>query len=73
MGPSLEGLEGLLEMPFGCGEQNMINFAPGISIARYLQSTKQLENMSSAKAKAIRVIHSGKSIEKLSSPPLRTR
>ena len=59
MGPSLDGLESLLRMPYGCGEQNMVNFAPGISIARYLQSTKQLDSMGSVKDKAMRVIQSG--------------
>ena len=35
-------------MPWGCGEQNMVNFAPNIYVLKYLQTvnqlTKQLEN-----------------------------
>ncbi len=38
---SIEGLERLLKMPFGCGEQNMILFAPNVFVARYLQETGQ--------------------------------
>ena len=39
---TLEGLEDLLMMSYGCGEQNMINFAPNVFVARYLQQTGQL-------------------------------
>lgn len=38
MGPSIEGLERLIQMPFGCGEQNMITFTPNIFVRRYLAS-----------------------------------
>ena len=38
----MSGLDGLLEMPFGCGEQNMIFLAPDIEIIRYLKMTGQL-------------------------------
>ena len=47
---SLEGLENLLQMPFGCGEQNMILFAPNIYVARYLEATGQTKPEVSAKA-----------------------
>lgn len=43
MGPALQNLDQLLEMPFGCGEQNMAQFAPNIFILRYLKKTKQLD------------------------------
>ncbi|XP_065194502.1 C3 and PZP-like alpha-2-macroglobulin domain-containing protein 8 isoform X2 [Sycon ciliatum] len=59
LGPSLEGLENLLRLPYGCGEQNMLNFAPGISIAKYLIETGQLDQMPSVKEKATRVILQG--------------
>lgn len=39
---TLEGLEDLLRMSYGCGEQNMINFAPNVFVARYLQQAGQL-------------------------------
>ncbi|XP_008940883.1 PREDICTED: alpha-2-macroglobulin-like protein 1, partial [Merops nubicus] len=42
MGPALENLDRLLQMPFGCGEQNMVLFAPNIFILQYLNKTKQL-------------------------------
>ena len=47
---TLEGLEGLLRMPFGCGEQNMILFAPNVFVARYLEETSQLKPEVMAKA-----------------------
>ena len=37
---TIEGLEKLLQMPFGCGEQNMILFAPNVFVARYLKETE---------------------------------
>ncbi|XP_039603965.1 CD109 antigen [Polypterus senegalus] len=42
MGPSISGLEYLLQMPCGCGEQNMIMFAPNIYVLQYLMNTKQV-------------------------------
>ena len=47
---TLDGLENLLQMPFGCGEQNMILFAPNIYVARYLEATGQSKPEISAKA-----------------------
>ncbi|MBZ3881998.1 CD109 antigen [Sciurus carolinensis] len=42
LGPSINGLASLIQMPYGCGEQNMINFAPNIYILDYLTKKKQL-------------------------------
>nr|BAR45602.1 alpha-2-macroglobulin 2 [Ammothea sp. RS-2014] len=42
MGPSLSGLEKLVARPTGCGEQNMIRFAPNIFVMQYLQGTSSL-------------------------------
>jgi len=42
MGPTLSGLERLLQMPFGCGEQNMISMAPNVYIASYLEAVGKL-------------------------------
>uniref|UniRef100_A0ACB8F2G9 C3 and PZP-like alpha-2-macroglobulin domain-containing protein 8 n=1 Tax=Sphaerodactylus townsendi TaxID=933632 RepID=A0ACB8F2G9_9SAUR len=42
MGPILNNLDNLLQLPFGCGEQNMIHFAPNVFVLKYLQKTKQL-------------------------------
>lgn len=42
MGPTLKNLDKLLRLPFGCGEQNMIHFAPNVFVLKYLQKTHQL-------------------------------
>ncbi|XP_053092313.1 alpha-2-macroglobulin-like protein 1 [Pangasianodon hypophthalmus] len=42
MGRALKNLASLLAMPYGCGEQNMLRFAPNIFILQYLESTNQL-------------------------------
>uniref|UniRef100_A0A4W5RIV9 Alpha-2-macroglobulin-like 1 n=1 Tax=Hucho hucho TaxID=62062 RepID=A0A4W5RIV9_9TELE len=42
MGRAMKNLDRLLQMPYGCGEQNMVLFAPNIYILNYLQSTRQL-------------------------------
>ncbi|XP_066958816.1 alpha-2-macroglobulin-like protein 1 [Macrobrachium rosenbergii] len=42
LGPTLENLGNLIRMPYGCGEQNMLNFAPNIYVMRYLASSGQL-------------------------------
>ena len=52
---AIEGLEGLIRMPFGCGEQNMILFAPNVFVARYLQATNQMKPEVMAKAESMMV------------------
>lgn len=42
MGRALQNIEGMLTMPYGCGEQNMARLAPNIYILEYLTSTQQL-------------------------------
>nr|XP_015193036.1 PREDICTED: alpha-2-macroglobulin-like [Lepisosteus oculatus] len=42
LGRALQNLDRLLAMPYGCGEQNMVLFAPNIYILKYLESTGQL-------------------------------
>ncbi|XP_026229075.1 alpha-2-macroglobulin isoform X3 [Anabas testudineus] len=42
MGRAMKNLHKLLAMPYGCGEQNMVLFAPNIFILNYLKSTGQL-------------------------------
>ncbi|TTQ23542.1 Alpha-2-macroglobulin-like protein 1 [Bagarius yarrelli] len=42
MGRALQNLARLLVLPSGCGEQNMLYFAPNIYILQYLESTNQL-------------------------------
>lgn len=47
---SIEGLDQLLKMPFGCGEQNMICLAPDLAVLRYLDQSGQLKPEIMAKA-----------------------
>lgn len=35
-GPTIKNLEKLIRQPFGCGEQNMLNFVPNIVVLEYL-------------------------------------
>ncbi|KAG2470004.1 A2ML1 protein, partial [Polypterus senegalus] len=57
MGRAMQNLDKLLAMPFGCGEQNMVLFAPNIYILRYLEATGQMTEQ--IKAKAIQFMESG--------------
>ncbi len=50
---TMDGLEGLIQMPCGCGEQNMIIFAPDVYITKYLQSSGQLKPEIMAKAEKL--------------------
>ena len=43
-------------MPFGCGEQNMILFAPNVYVARYLKETQQLKPEIMAKAEHLMTV-----------------
>ena len=52
MGPTLN-VETLLRLPYGCGEQNMVNFAPSIYIMQYLSTVGQLTTSLENKAKNI--------------------
>lgn len=51
MGPTVSNLGDLLRMPYGCGEQNMLNFAPNIYLTDYLKQTEQLTTSFKNKAK----------------------
>ncbi len=50
---TIEGLEGLLIMPFGCGEQNMMGLAPDVFISKYLEETGQVKPEVMAKAELL--------------------
>ncbi|UCD09148.1 MAG: hypothetical protein JSU79_00440, partial [Dehalococcoidales bacterium] len=52
---TIDGLEGLLQMPFGCGEQNMIVFAPDVFITKYLRESGQLKPEIMAKAEKLMI------------------
>ncbi|XP_027533419.1 alpha-2-macroglobulin isoform X1 [Neopelma chrysocephalum] len=57
MGTAMQNLHQLLQMPFGCGEQNMVLFAPNIYVLDYLNKTEQLSE--EVKSKAIGYLVSG--------------
>ncbi|KAK1785749.1 hypothetical protein P4O66_003133 [Electrophorus voltai] len=42
LGRALKNIDGLLRMPYGCGEQNIALLSPNIYILQYLQNTGQL-------------------------------
>ncbi|NXU42737.1 OVOS protein, partial [Drymodes brunneopygia] len=50
MGTAMQNLHQLLQMPFGCGEQNMALFAPNIYVLDYLNKTGQLSEQVKSKA-----------------------
>ncbi|BFZ24492.1 hypothetical protein BsWGS_27530 [Bradybaena similaris] len=57
MGPSISGLDSLLQMPTGCGEQTMLGLAPDVYVTDYLKSVNQLTG--DLKSKAIGYMESG--------------
>lgn len=50
LGPSITGLESLIKLPYGCGEQNMINFAPNIYVLQYLSAVGQADQETTGRA-----------------------
>ncbi len=52
---TIDGLEELIQMPFGCGEQNMIVFAPDVFIVKYLEESGQLKPEIMAKAEKMMI------------------
>jgi hypothetical protein len=42
IGAALNNLDKLVQQPTGCGEQNMVKFAPIVSVVEYLKQTDQL-------------------------------
>ncbi|KAG8544762.1 hypothetical protein GDO81_021953 [Engystomops pustulosus] len=57
MGRSMQNLGNLLQLPYGCGEQNMALFTPNIYILEYLNKTNQLTP--EIKAKALSYLSTG--------------
>lgn len=66
LGPTLDNLGSLVRMPYGCGEQNMVNFAPNIFVMQYLEAaerttpdiaTKAIEFMKSGYQRELRYRH----------------
>lgn len=56
LGSSMNNLDGLVRMPYGCGEQNMVNFAPNIFVLKYLQTVNQLSTSLENKAKGFMIV-----------------
>jgi CD109 antigen len=52
---TIDGLDALLQMPFGCGEQNMIVFAPDVYVTIYLRDSGQLKPETMAKAEKLMI------------------
>jgi CD109 antigen len=52
---TMEGLDELIQMPFGCGEQNMMLFAPDVYITKYLEESGQLKPEIMAKAEKLMI------------------
>lgn len=57
MGTALDNIGELLQMSSGCGEQNMVHFAPNVFITQYLEETGQLTP--EIRQKAIGYLESG--------------
>ena len=55
MGSVVENMADLLKMPYGCGEQNMINFAPNTYLIDYLKKTDRLTPAILSKARSYMV------------------
>ena len=53
----VQNLGHLIRMPYGCGEQNMLNFAPNIYLLRYLDTT--LQGTPEATTKLMRYMRTG--------------
>uniref|UniRef100_A0A1S4J5E6 CD109 antigen n=1 Tax=Culex quinquefasciatus TaxID=7176 RepID=A0A1S4J5E6_CULQU len=51
LGSTVQNLDSLIRMPYGCGEQNMLNFVPNIVVLDYLKGTDQLTSKIEQKAK----------------------
>ncbi|XP_021488325.1 alpha-2-macroglobulin [Meriones unguiculatus] len=57
LGSAMQNIQDLLKMPYGCGEQNMVLFAPNIYVLDYLNETQQLTE--EIKTKAIDYLNMG--------------
>jgi alpha-2-macroglobulin len=63
LGSTMQNLQNFLQMPFGCGEQNMALFTPNIYVLDYLNQTQQLTE--DIKSKAISYLTTGKAFKSL--------
>lgn len=56
----MRNLDKLIRLPHGCGEQNMVYFAPNIHVLKYLKLTGQL--LEDVRDKALHMLTKGKDI-----------
>ena len=77
----LTGLESLVKVPHGCGEQNMVLLVPNILVYQYLEArnilsgelkTKTIDNMMSGYQRQLRYRHSDGSYSAFGQRPWRT-
>lgn len=61
LGLAMQNLENLLQMPYGCGEQNIALLASDTYVLDYLQSTQQLTE--EVKSKAFSFLSNGEMIK----------
>ncbi|XP_008944140.1 PREDICTED: alpha-2-macroglobulin-like protein 1, partial [Merops nubicus] len=59
LGTALQNLDRLVQLPHGCGEQNMVLFAPIVYVLQYLEQTRQLSP--EIKERATGFLRNGKS------------
>lgn len=56
LGSTCQNLHQLIRLPYGCGEQNMLNFVPNIVVLNYLRNIEQLSDTLEATAKRFMII-----------------
>ncbi|CAG7731371.1 unnamed protein product, partial [Allacma fusca] len=57
LGPTIKNMDKLLQLPTGCGEQNMMSFVADIVILNYLQAAGSLDD--EVRTKAIKYLETG--------------
>ena len=53
MATTINGLEELVKLPLGCGEQNMLSLAASIYMLKYLETISRIDNDFKEKAQSI--------------------
>lgn len=61
MGTALQNLDNLVQMPSGCGEQNMVLFAPIIYVLQYLGKARLLTE--EIRSRAVGFLKLGESVQ----------
>ncbi|XP_061388902.1 thioester-containing protein 1 allele S3-like [Musca vetustissima] len=59
LAPTIKNLNGLVAIPTGCGEQNMVKFAPNVLVLQYLRATGRHYREKALAAKAKHYIELG--------------